>query len=114
MALITSHILNGVDGTHAVGVPAVLKSCSTDEVLMEAVTDEGGRLEMQISPKVLDDSSDYELALSLADYWAGKADTRDDVIGEIVLRFSMAEVEGKYHMPIIVSPHSYSTWKSSL
>lgn len=114
MALITSHILNGVDGTHAGNIPAALKNCSTGEVLMKAATDEGGRLEMNISSKVLDDSSSFELAFSLTDYWAGKTVAGDDVIGEIVLRFSMAEVEGKYHMPIIVSPHSYSTWKSSL
>jgi 5-hydroxyisourate hydrolase len=35
------------------------------------------------------------------------------ILDEIVIRFAMPDADAKYHIPIIMSPNSYSCWWSS-
>ena len=44
MASITSHILNGTDGTHARKIPARLLELKSQKILVSGETDDGGRL----------------------------------------------------------------------
>ena len=48
MAIITSHILNGTDGTHAMKIPANLMELKSRKLLVHGETDDGGRLSLQI------------------------------------------------------------------
>ena len=113
MATITSHLLNGMDGTHAAGVSVILRDLSTGRVVIETSTNQKGRFEVQLGPGKVDAASTCELVFLTADYWNRQGISGPDLIGEIVLRFSMPDADGHYHSPIILSPNSYSTWKSS-
>ena len=48
---------------------------------------------------------------SITSYWELKEVTGG--ISEIALRFSVYQSEKSYHLPVIINPHSYSTWVSS-
>ena len=48
MAIITSHILNGTDGTHAMKIPVKLMELKSRKLLVHVETDDGGRLSLQI------------------------------------------------------------------
>ena len=48
MALITSHLLNGTDGTHAAGVSATLRNCATGAEIFKTQTSNKGRMEQQV------------------------------------------------------------------
>ena len=37
---------------------------------------------------------------------------RAQIMDQIVIRFSMLNPDGKYHIPVIISPNSYSVWWS--
>lgn len=111
MALVTSHTLDGTDGTHAGGIPVTLTNLSTGRVLFSVTTDEGGRLSEEIDPELVDPSAKYELLFDISDYWA--LHRRPASVTEIALRFVMADPSGLYHKPIILNPNSYSMWSST-
>ena len=113
MALITSHLLNGVDGTHATGVDVTLTVHPSGKLVFKTTTNSKGRVEVELDPKTIDPAAVYELIFNTAGYWAGLDVTGPDLIGEIVLRFVMTDPAGHYHSPVILSPNSYSVWKSS-
>ena len=110
MASITSHILNGTDGTHAGKIPASLVELKSQKILVSGDTDDGGRLSLKIKPEYIYPSMACELVFSLTEYWKLKNVTGG--IAEIALRFSISEAESSYHLPVIINPHSYSTWIS--
>jgi 5-hydroxyisourate hydrolase len=112
MAIISSHTLNGVDGTHAGGINVTLcRLGKNNEVIFETVMDNGGRLEQEIAPDQIDPDAIYELVFETAPFWNKRSIT--GAISQIVLRFSMPDPNGKYHMPVILNPNSYTIWKSS-
>lgn len=109
---ITSHVLNGVDGSHAVGVPVALVYVSTGDRIAETKTDDGGRLVIQIADAEIDRAADYQLEFDTRAYWKSRNAEDAPIIETIILRFSMGEAAAKHHMPVIISPNTYSTWKS--
>ncbi len=112
MAIISSHTLNGVDGTHAGGINVTLSRLGkNNEIVFETVMDNGGRLEQEIAPDQINPDAIYELVFETGPYWNERGISGG--ISQIVLRFSMSNPNGKYHMPIILSPNSYTIWKSS-
>lgn len=117
MATVSSHTLNGVDGTHAGGIDVTLSRIAQDgsrAPVFETETDSGGRVNQEINPEEIDPAAVYELVLATGPYWAarGLSNDIDHNFEEIVLRFRMLDGQKKYHLPIILSPNSYSTWLS--
>ena len=113
MAIITSHILNGTNGSHAAGIIVSLKNLSRNKNVFKCKMDIGGRLNKTIPDEEGSEDSIYELIFETGEYWEKK--TRDDsknIIDEIVIRFKMPDRSKKYHFPIILSQNSYSTWWS--
>ncbi len=110
MAILTSHTLNGLDGTHASGIFVKLMK-SNGEILFVSKMDESGRLNQLIKPEIIDISSIYELTFDTGEYWSKRG--YDQIMDQIVLRFRMPNPAASYHMPIIINPNSYSTWWSS-
>ena len=115
MALLSSHLLNGVDGTHARNVPISLVKIEADGTrlpVFQGVSDEGGRFKCEVSA-----ASDaiYEMVINSGKYF----DLREiphngmKIMSEIVIRFSMPDISANYHIPVIMSPNSYSCWLSS-
>jgi 5-hydroxyisourate hydrolase len=111
MAKLTSHTLNGSDGTHAGQIVVTLKDCSTGLVLLSSSMDDGGRLSADIPPEQIDPSTTYELIFDAGPYWLARGVTAR--VKEVALRFTMPDPEGAYHMPVILSPNSYSVWIST-
>jgi 5-hydroxyisourate hydrolase len=112
MAVITSHTLNGTDGTHAAGINVTLMRLGqVNEIIFTSVMDNGGRLEQEISADQIDPNATYELVFDTGNFWKQR-----DILGaipQIVLRFLMPDENAKYHMPVILNPNSYTVWRSS-
>lgn len=117
MATLSSHTLNGVDGTHAGGVGVEFSRLSEAgrEVIFASETSPGGRLSEDIDASQIDVHATYELVFLTGDYWERCNIAKSDGhrIEEVVFRFKMKDPEGSYHMPVILSPNGYSTWRSS-
>lgn len=112
MATLSSHVLNGSDGTHAGSIAMKLVNIDTGVILFESSTDEGGRFSQSVDLANAVAEHRYELIVSTEEYWLSKDVASDQCIDEIVLRFRMPDPDARYHKPLIISPNSYSTWSS--
>lgn len=118
MAILTSHTLNSVDGTHAGGIAVALFRIDPSGqriALFETAMDEGGRLSETLALTGADAEAQYELVFQTGPYFAARpipvAGTQ--IMREVVIRFAMPNPEGRYHIPLILAPNSYSVWWSS-
>jgi 5-hydroxyisourate hydrolase len=98
---LSTHVLDTVRGRPAAGVAIELRH--GDEVIA-ATTDDDGRA------RLLDETpaGDYELTFAVGDYFGERA-----FLDRVPVRFSVADPAAHYHVPLLVSPWSYSTYRGS-
>jgi 2-oxo-4-hydroxy-4-carboxy-5-ureidoimidazoline decarboxylase len=128
---LSTHVLDTMRGRPAAGVTVTLHEIGTSAraLLKETVTNADGRTDAPlISGEPLRIGS-YELAFHVGDYFrrgpsAGlreatpAAAPRDSVadppyLDVVPVRFSIAEPEGHYHVPLLMTPWSYTTYRGS-
>ena len=118
MAIVSSHTLNSVDGTHAGGIAVTLTRISADgghTQLFSLATDDGGRFSEEIDPGQVESDAVYEIVLQTGAYFDARSlpVTGEKYLREVVVRFEMPNPEARYHLPFMLAPHSYSVWFSS-
>ena len=114
MAIISSHTLNGMNGTHASGFPVRLINITKHSEIFSTSMNNNGRLEKTVDLSMTDATDKFELIFDTGVYWnsLGLSASDNQIISEVVLRFSMPNKNARYHMPVILSPNSYSIWSS--
>ncbi len=117
MAILSSHTLNSVDGSHAGGIEVELYRIEADgrrEKLLEARTDEGGRFSQSLALRPGDEACQYEMVLHAGAYFAARRTTADagQIVRDVVIRFAMPDPDARYHIPMMLAPNSYSVWWS--
>ena len=114
MAIISSHTLNGMNGTHAGGFPVRLINIRKHSEIFSTSMDNNGRLEKNVDLSLTHAAHKFELIFDTGVYWnsLGLSALDNQIISEVVLRFSMPNKNARYHMPVILSPNSYSIWSS--
>ena len=118
MAIVTTHTLNSVDGTHAAGIGVTLLSMGPDgqrSIVFERVTDAGGRLSQTVDVASGRAGCDYELVFRTGAYFDKQAlpAPAKQILKDVVIRFSMPDPTASYHIPLMLAPNSYSVWWSS-
>jgi 5-hydroxyisourate hydrolase len=115
MAVISSHTLNGVDGTHAGGIRVLVHERRSGKVLFDSKTDDGGRLSEEVDISASGPDATYEMVFATGSYWQARDVARKtpQIMAEVVVRFQMPDPDARYHIPVIISPNSYSVWWSS-
>ncbi len=113
MAVVSTHTLNAVDGSHAGGIAVRLANLTTGETVFDTHVDDGGRLLREVAAP--DPAARYELVFQTGAYWQDRVSDSHGtrIMDEIVIRFAMPDAEGRYHMPLILSPHGCSLWCST-
>jgi len=117
MAVVTTHLLNAIVGTHAGGVGISLlriEASGARSIVFERETDPGGRLSATVEIAQGHIEADYELVFQTGRYFdtQGLPKPVRQCVREIVIRFSMPDPVGSYHIPLMISPNSYSVWWS--
>lgn len=109
---LSTHVLDTAHGRPAAGMRIAL-SDEAGRVLAERVTNKDGRLDTPILP---DGASPgiYELRFFVAEYFRAQGVTLPEpaFLDEVPIRFGMAE-RAHYHVPLLVSPYGYSTYRGS-
>ena len=112
---LTTHVLDTARGVPAEGLRIALDRLDGDrrERLAEAVTNADGRTDGPILPKEKFAPGLYELTFHAGAYLkgSGAALTSPAFLDEVPIRFGMEA--GHYHVPLLLSPFGYSTYRGS-
>ncbi len=113
---LTTHVLDTARGCPGQGIRIDLYEISGDSrtFLRSLVTNDDGRTDRPILPQEEFRTGAYELVFHVGDYFdAAGIDLPDPkFLDTVPLRFGMSE-EAHYHVPLLVSPFSYSTYRGS-
>lgn len=107
MATLSTHVLDTSRGRPAAGVAVTLTDV-TGTLVGEGVTDADGRVG-RLGPAALT-SGDYRLRFDTADYYERTGTT--GFYPEVVVAFTITAAE-HYHVPLLLTPHGYSTYRGS-
>jgi 5-hydroxyisourate hydrolase len=114
---LTTHVLDTARGIPAEGVRIVLYRIAGDDrlKLAETVTNDDGRTDAPILPRETFAAGIYELEFFAGDYLraTGQAGPEPLFLDRIPIRFGMSDGEAHYHVPLLLSPHGYATYRGS-
>jgi 5-hydroxyisourate hydrolase len=107
---LTTHVLDTAHGRPAAGVAIELARLAggSREVLRTVVTNDDGRTDEPLLGAGELAAGDYELVFAVGDYFGERA-----FLDRVPVRFSVADAGAHYHVPLLVSPWSYSTYRGS-
>jgi 5-hydroxyisourate hydrolase len=104
---VSTHVLDAVSGAPAAGVAVTLFDASGSE-LAAARTDDDGRV-----PRLATDlpAGVYRLRFDTAAHFAGRG--LPTFYPEVVVAFEVGAQGGHHHVPLLLSPYAYSTYRGS-
>ncbi|NKC14004.1 MAG: hydroxyisourate hydrolase [Gammaproteobacteria bacterium] len=116
MAGLTTHVLDTAQGRPAAGVRVRLYGAGGDhELLREATTNAHGRLDQPLLAPGEVKVGRYRLVFDIGAYFAGSSLTLADppFLDEVTIAFAIAEPGAHYHVPLLVAPWGYTTYRGS-
>jgi 5-hydroxyisourate hydrolase len=113
MSAITTHVLDTSRGRPAAGVGVVLESRAGDgwTVIGSGTTDADGRLRTLLAADQALLPGVYRLTFETGPYFA--LDRRPTLYPSIAITFETLNGETHYHVPLLVAPFGYSTYRGS-
>jgi 2-oxo-4-hydroxy-4-carboxy-5-ureidoimidazoline decarboxylase len=92
-----------------------LSELGASRTITRAITNSDGRTDAPLIGGRPVPIGRYELRFSVARYFAARGVPLSDppFLDEITLRFAVSEAEGHYHVPLLVTPWSYATYRGS-
>jgi 5-hydroxyisourate hydrolase len=117
MAYLSTHVLDTARGIPAKGLRIELYRIedSARRRVATGVTNADGRIAAPLISGDLLEIGVYELVFHAGDYLrtAGLQAKEPAFLDQIVVRFGVAEPERNYHVPLLLSPFGYSTYRGS-
>ena len=117
MARLSTHVLDTSRGAPARGVAIELHVVADGErrLVATAVTDADGRTGAPLLSGDRIEPGIYEITFGAADYFRREGVALPDppFLGDVVVRVGLADAGGHYHVPLLLSPYGYSTYRGS-
>lgn len=117
MGKLTTHVLDTANGSPAAGMRLELWRVDGErrERLLETVTNADGRCDAPLLQGDALLAGRYELVFDAGAYFARLGTRMPDppFLDRIPLAFGIADVAAHYHVPLLVSPWSFSTYRGS-
>jgi 5-hydroxyisourate hydrolase len=114
MGRLTTHVLDTMRGRPAAGVAIRLRRAGDDgPPLWEGRTNADGRTDGPLLEGDALAAGDYELEFDVGAYFAGAELPDPPFLGVVPVRFGVADPASHYHVPLLVSPWAYSTYRGS-
>lgn len=116
MGRLSTHVLDTMHGTPAAGMRVRLYRLTGEapELLVDGRTNSDGRMDSPLLDSAAMAVGRYELLFSVAEYFAHAPGLADPAfLDEVPLRFAIADADANYHVPLLCSPWSYSTYRGS-
>ena len=107
--ILSTHVLDTAAGRPAAGIPVALFEVDGDSAIPRhhAITNADGRTDGPLLGGAPLRIGVYELRFSVGAYFAG------GFLDVIPIRFGITEPEAHYHVPLLVSPYAYATYRGS-
>jgi len=116
LAGLTTHVLDVTRGRPAAGVRIELYELTDERKLVaDVVTNADGRTDKPLLSATQARPGRFELVFHAGDYFRKLgAETADPPFLDLIpIRFAIADPNAHYHVPLLVSPWSYSTYRGS-
>jgi 2-oxo-4-hydroxy-4-carboxy-5-ureidoimidazoline decarboxylase len=115
---LSTHVLDTQRGRPAEGVAVELFEIAASgaaRLVTRAITNSDGRTDRPLIAEQPIPIAQYELRFNVGDYFTRHGTPVSDppFLGIVPIRFAVSDPEGHYHVPIIVTPWSYSTYRGS-
>jgi 2-oxo-4-hydroxy-4-carboxy-5-ureidoimidazoline decarboxylase len=115
---LSTHVLDNHDGRPAEGVPLTLSELGDGgarRVILETATNHDGRTDAPLIAGRPIPIGRYELRFDIGHYYAWRKIPVADppFLQSVPIEFSVAEPEAHYHIPLLVTPWSFSTYRGS-
>lgn len=113
---LTTHVLDQSSGKPGAGIGIELYRLGDAETLLSsAITNTDGRTDSPILSADDALAGEYQLVFMAGDYFRRQGVELPDppFLDKVVLRFGMTENGGHYHVPLLLSPYGYSTYRGS-
>lgn len=114
MAKLTTHVLDTSSGRPAAGLRVVLRRADAATVLVDTTTNADGRLDKPMLEGEAFKPGTYEISFHAGDYFRRSGVTLADpaFLDVVPVRFGVAK-PGDTHVPLLISPYGYSTYRGS-
>ena len=117
MGKLSTHVLDITQGKPGAGVKVKLFRVdgNTKVLLKTATTNQDGRCEQPLLSGGEVVAGKYELVFAAGDYFAAQGVPLPEprFVDEVIIAFGIADTAANYHVPIVVSPWAYSTYRGS-
>jgi 5-hydroxyisourate hydrolase len=116
LGFLTTHVLDTARGCPAMGVAIDLYRLREDERshLVSTLTNDDGRTDQPIIPEGKLEPGTYELVFRIGDYFKGHVpESAHPFVDVVPIRFGIDDAGSHYHVPLLASPFSFSTYRGS-
>ncbi|MES0868283.1 hydroxyisourate hydrolase [Pseudovibrio sp. SCP19] len=117
MGRLTTHVLDSAQGKPAAGLRVELVRVDGDSFskLGEFSTNSDGRVDGPLLEGESLTAGTYELQFHAGDYLRGEGIALPEpaFLDVVPIRFGIADVSGHYHVPLLLSPFGYTTYRGS-
>ena len=117
MGRLTTHVLDTVSGRPSSGMRLALYRVEGPDrtLLKEAVTNQDGRVDEPLLEGGAMGRGTYELVFQVGHYFKIQGNDLPNplFLDEVPIRFGIADPNAPYHVPLLVSPFAYSTYRGS-
>jgi 5-hydroxyisourate hydrolase len=114
---LTTHVLDTARGCPATDLPITRYRIEgkTRHKLVEMTTNADGRTNSPILPQADFAPGSYELVFHAGNYLraSGQAGADPLFLDDVPIRFGMSDAAAHYHVPLLLSPFGYSTYRGS-
>jgi hydroxyisourate hydrolase len=115
MSGVTTHVLDIANGRPAAGVRIELRRLdgAAATLLKTLHTNADGRTDVPLLTAGEVRAGQYEIAFHVGAYFGAAAAADQPFLDVVPVRFGVADPGQHYHVPLLVSPWSYSTYRGS-
>lgn len=117
MGKLTTHVLDTAHGCPGAGIRVELYAidAASRTLVTSAITNDDGRCSTPLLEAASMQPGQYELLFHAGDYYAARGVElpAPRFLDRIVLAFGIADASQNYHVPLVMTPWSYSTYRGS-
>jgi 5-hydroxyisourate hydrolase len=108
MARLSTHVLDTARGRPAAGMR--IRLYTHGNLVREVATNADGRTDAPLLSGDSIPAGVYELVFCVGEYYGSQG---TPFLGEVVVRFGIEDPSANYHVPLLVSPYGYTTYRGS-